>query len=238
MIVGKVIGGGGSTAKTYILKTEDGQEIPAVLTEEEVDLTATANDIRKGTVAVTNAGVIEGTKRIPSYETVRGTKAVKDGNSLSITSLVSNNNYDYTQLQIIICAYNSSLSNSVSAEMVGIEGNVYNVKTTEALSSITKNHDAKSIDLNITNNTGNTLIIRFFTYKEVEDMGELYAYYYAEIDLETGECIGVQDRTDQENLPNMIPIPVYDEEYIFKYYINGNWYEDAEGTIPWQSSLI
>ena len=64
-----------------------------------------------------------------------------------------------------------------------------------------------------------------------------YAYYYAEID-ETGMCIGVQDRTDQEISEFMIPIPVYDEEYIFKYYIDGNWYEDAEGTIPWQSSLI
>lgn len=69
-------------------------------------------------------------------------------------------------------------------------------------------------------------------------MAQQYAYYYAEIDLETGECLGVQDCSDQENSPNMIPIPVYDEEYIFKFYINGNWYEDAEGTIPWQSSLI
>ena len=168
MIVGKVIGGGGSTAKTYILKTEDGQEIPAVLTEEEVNLTATANDIRLGTVAVTNDGVIEGTKRIPSYETRRGTKAVKNGDTLSITSLASNDNYDYTQLQIIVCSYNSSISNSVAAEMVGIDNNIYDVKMTESLSAITKNHDSKSIDLNITNNTGNTLIIRFFTYKEVE----------------------------------------------------------------------
>ena len=166
MIVGKVIGGGGSTAKTYILQTEDGQEIPAVLTEEEVNLTATANDIRKGMVAVTNNGVIEGEKEIPAYHTRRGTKAVKDGSTLSITGLSLNNNYDYTQLQIIVCAYNSSISNSVAAEMVGIDESIYNVQSAEALSTITKNHDSKTIDLNITNNTGNALIIRYFTYKE------------------------------------------------------------------------
>ena len=37
---------------------------------------------------------------------------------------------------------------------------------------------------------------------------------------------------------NLVAIPVYDEEYLFKYYINGNWYEDEAGTIPWSSSLI
>ena len=66
-----------------------------------------------------------------------------------------------------------------------------------------------------------------------------YAYYYAQIDLETGMCIGVQDTTvDCSGSPDMIPIPVYDLEYMLKYYIDGNWYEDAEGTIPWTSSLL
>ena len=67
-----------------------------------------------------------------------------------------------------------------------------------------------------------------------------YAYNYAEIDPETNMCVGVQTTTNPEtgNLPNIVEIPVYDEEYIFKYYIDGNWYEDPEGTIPWQSSLL
>ena len=69
-------------------------------------------------------------------------------------------------------------------------------------------------------------------------MAQNYAYHFAEIDLATGMCIGVHDGTNDQSSPTMIPIPVYDEEYLFKYYINGNWYEDAEGTIPWQSSLI
>ena len=66
-----------------------------------------------------------------------------------------------------------------------------------------------------------------------------YYYNYARIDLNTGLCLGVQTTSvDCSDDPEMIEIPVYDEEYLFKYYINGAWYEDAEGTIPWTSSLI
>lgn len=65
-----------------------------------------------------------------------------------------------------------------------------------------------------------------------------YAYNYAEIDPETNMCIGVTTQTTQADHPDFVEIPVFDEEYIMKYYIGGNWYEDAEGTIPWESSLI
>lgn len=65
-----------------------------------------------------------------------------------------------------------------------------------------------------------------------------YQFNYAEIDTSTGECIGVRTMTYEVNNPAMIAIPVYDDEYFGKYYINGNWYEDAAGTIPWQSSLL
>ena len=70
-------------------------------------------------------------------------------------------------------------------------------------------------------------------------MAQTYAYNYAQIDLTTGQCLGVQTTTvDCSDDPCMIEIPVYDGEYLFKYYINGNWYEDAAGTIPWQSELL
>ena len=69
-------------------------------------------------------------------------------------------------------------------------------------------------------------------------MAEQYYYNYAQIDLATGMCIGVVSGTYEDNAEDMIPIPVYDEEYCFKYYINGAWYEDAAGTIPWTSSLL
>lgn len=69
-------------------------------------------------------------------------------------------------------------------------------------------------------------------------MAQQYYYVYAEIDPTTNMCIGVYDCSNESDNPNFIRIPVYDENYAFKYYINGSWYEDAEGTIPWQSSLI
>lgn len=65
-----------------------------------------------------------------------------------------------------------------------------------------------------------------------------YYYNYAEIDSATNMCIGVYTMTSEATNPTFVAIPVYDEDYITKYYINGAWYEDAEGTIPWQSSLI
>ena len=67
-----------------------------------------------------------------------------------------------------------------------------------------------------------------------------YAYNFAEIDPATNMCVGVLTTTnpDYANRENYVEIPVYDEEYCFKYYINGEWYEDAEGTTPWTSSLL
>ena len=59
-----------------------------------------------------------------------------------------------------------------------------------------------------------------------------YAYHYALID-ETGYCYEVRDTTDNcDGLEGYIPIPSYDNSYLEKYYINGAWYVDAEGTIP------
>lgn len=62
--------------------------------------------------------------------------------------------------------------------------------------------------------------------------------HYAEIDTDTGECLGVFSTNVTIDDPHIIEIPVRDDEYVGKYYINGEWYEDVEGTIPWQSSLI
>lgn len=65
-----------------------------------------------------------------------------------------------------------------------------------------------------------------------------YQYIYAEIDLDTNECTGVFSTTTPNSAPCLVELEVKDPEYIGKYYINGNWYEDAEGTIPWTSSLL
>ena len=75
-------------------------------------------------------------------------------------------------------------------------------------------------------------------------MSMTYAYNYAEVQDSDGLCVGVISTSEPgaEGPTGLgttyVPIPVNDGEYIFKYYINGNWYEDAEGTIPWTSSLL
>lgn len=59
-------------------------------------------------------------------------------------------------------------------------------------------------------------------------------YIYAQINLATRMCIGVETTTKNlDNEPDYVPIPTLTEDYLFKYYIDGAWYEDAEGTIPW-----
>lgn len=74
-------------------------------------------------------------------------------------------------------------------------------------------------------------------------MAQNYAYNYATIDPETNMCVDVQTTTyDCSGNPDygtyLIELEVCDPEYLFKYYINGEWYEDAEGTIPWRSALL
>ncbi len=69
------------------------------------------------------------------------------------------------------------------------------------------------------------------------------AYNYVEIDPETKMCIGFTTSSGEWDLSdpayaNTIQVPVNDPEYVGKFYIDGNWYEDPEGTIPWTSSLL
>lgn len=151
----------GEDGNAYILVDEDGNEIPAVLTDEEVDLTATANDIREGAVAVTDDGVITGKKEIPSYHTFEGYRVVTNGSDFTIP----HEKYDYTKFQAIICAFNTSLMDSVAAKKIAVYDKVYNVDSTESLSSITK--DDGWIDLGIINDSGRTCILRYFMYKEI-----------------------------------------------------------------------
>lgn len=66
-------------------------------------------------------------------------------------------------------------------------------------------------------------------------MATNYAYMFAVINPDTGMCIGYETTSDpsQGELPNYVAIDEWNDGYLFKYYLNGAWYEDAEGTIPW-----
>lgn len=154
---------------TYILVDEEGNEVPAVYVDSEVVLDATDNDVREGTTYVSDNGVSTGAKVIPSYHTCQGFRVIPNGSVISIPNQMTEiDGYDYTKLQALICSYNTSSSNSVSTEKVIVENNVYNVQSTESVSQVLKNHDTKSIETGLTNDTGNQLILRYFMYKEIE----------------------------------------------------------------------
>lgn len=164
MINGNMVGGT-APIKTVKIVDENGNEILGVVTESEVVFTATDNDVREGMVYASNDGVSTGTKNIPAYHTNEGKKIVMPNTTFSI-SLPVEDAYDFTALQILICAYNTSITNSVAADRIGINESLYPVQSTELLSTITKNTENKTIDLGIINDTKNKFVIRFFTYKE------------------------------------------------------------------------
>lgn len=150
---------------TMILVDEEGNEYPATLVDEEVTLTATANDIRLGTTAVTESGVIEGEKDIPAYYTIEGFEKIPAGSALKIK--LFSDSYEYTKLQAIVCAFGGTIDNSVSAEKVSINGKVYAVNSTVELAEVAVDSENRAIDLSLINESDNPVVIRFFTYKEV-----------------------------------------------------------------------
>ena len=159
--------GGSAMPKVFQLELEDGTVLEGVVAEEAPDITATANDVRKGKTVITSDGLIEGEKIIPSYHTTEESRYVPDGSAF-IIPMSGLDLYDYTKLQVIICAFNSTINNSVSAEKVVILNKVYNVGSTEAIADVTKDSNEKQINLGITNDSGYPCIARIFTYKEID----------------------------------------------------------------------
>lgn len=169
MIVGNVIGGNPVTPRTFMLEAEDGSMIAGVLAESDTTITADANDIREGKTAILDSGLITGKKVIPTYHTTEGIVIVPAGSTVKITDLNQELDlYDYSKLQAILCDFNSNFSDSVASRAVAINGNVYASLSTIALAEITLNHEEKSINFGIKNETGKPQILRYFTYKEIE----------------------------------------------------------------------
>lgn len=160
--------GGGTVEvdpETIILVDEEGTEVAAYLTEEEVDLTATANDIRLGATAVTDDGVVEGSKEIPSYITEEGSVMIPAGSTLTIS--MYSDMCEFTKLQALVCAFNKTISDSVATEKVSINGKVYEVNSTTILADVVVDSTNQSIILGLANSNTTPVIIRYFTYKEV-----------------------------------------------------------------------
>lgn len=146
------------TTQTFILVDEDGNEVPAVLVDEEVTLTATANDIRINTTAVTEAGVTVGEKVIPAYHTTEGMVGILPGEAFAIERM--GDDCDFTKLQAIFC------TDSVAAQNVCINTKVYAVNSTEVISDVTIDVNTQTINFGLVNNSTIPYILRYFTYRE------------------------------------------------------------------------
>lgn len=166
MINGNAVGGIVGYGKTFILTDENGNEVVGTVVEDLTVFDADPIvDIRTGKKAVTDAGIVTGSAIIPDYATYAGKKYVTSGSNFQIT--FSNDMYDYTELQCIICIFNSSINNSVAAEQVVIGDYVYNVKSDTVVATISKDVENKTVNLNLINTSGAPCIIRYFAYKEL-----------------------------------------------------------------------
>lgn len=158
--------GGVATPNSYEIIGEDGTTLLAVATpsgKEEI-LTAQPQDIRAGKIAAISDGIVEGTNTI-AYRTTTGVRLIRPGEVFSIP-LSQFNRYDYTKFQCIIVKKNTSATDSVEANKVVINEQVFPVSSTNKISDVTKNSETKSIDLNISNTTETSFYIKYFTYKQ------------------------------------------------------------------------
>ena len=149
----------------YLIVDEDGNQLFATFTEQEILANATANDIRIGKTAVTESGLIEGENTI-TYRTAEGSQLVLPNNEFCISSLYLHNQYNYTKLQCIIAKYSSDANERMSTEKIVLNDNIYDTGSSVVVATLTKNAETKSIDFNITNDTNDVYIIYFFTYAE------------------------------------------------------------------------
>lgn len=166
MISGNMVGSYSQMGKTFILTDGDGNEITGVIVDQETIFTAGDNDVREGMVYASDDGVSTGTKDIPAYRTTCGTVGIFPGESFLITNLADYDKYNYTELQCIICKFNTTLNNSTCAEKISLNNKVFPVNSFESESDVVKNSELKAIDFNIKNNSEDIYVIHYFTYKE------------------------------------------------------------------------
>lgn len=163
-INGNMVGCYSPIGKTFILVDSKGAEITGVIVDQETNFNATAEDIKVGKTAVTDEGVTEGADT-RTYRTTHSTRVIFPGESFSIP-LAEYNKYDYTKFQAMIAEFNTNQFDSTSVDKFSLNNEVFNVGSDVKIADVTKNSVSKSIDLNITNNTENSFIIHYSTYKE------------------------------------------------------------------------
>lgn len=159
--------GGALNAKTFMLEVNGGKtEIAATVVGEKQTFNATANDVRKGMTFASNRGVEIGQKEIPAYETRMSYLQIKPNEAFSIP-LSDKDRYAYTKFQCIIVSSSSDYDNNVTTKYISINDKLFSSETSNFVSDITQNATTKSIDLNITNDSTDTYVIIYVTYKEI-----------------------------------------------------------------------
>lgn len=147
---------------SYVLETADGGKAFAQLSSENpITLTASENDIRLNTSAITNKGFTEGSKDIPAYHSERGIKVIQANAKVELTR----DTYDYTKFQATLALFNTSVADSVQVDRVTVDDSVYTANTTSKLSDLVKDHENGRIDFGINNGTKISLM-RFFIMRE------------------------------------------------------------------------
>lgn len=164
-IVGNMAGCYSPLGKTVVIVDQEGNELTGVVTEQKQIFTATDNDVREGLTYASDDGVSTGTKVIPAYHTTEGYEGIESGSDCTIQ--FTDELYDFTKLQIIICPFSGSIADSVAAEKIVINEGIYAVNSNELLATVTRNSEAKAIELNIKNESEALYLLRYITYKEV-----------------------------------------------------------------------
>ena len=162
-LYGNVAGGFGMP-KIIEIVDDNGNDILGAVTDSEVTLDATRADVKVGKIFASNDGIQEGIDT-KTYRTTHASRAVLPGESFTIP-LSEYDKYDYTKFQAIIAEFNTTNLDSTEVSKISFNNAVYNVNSTTKLSDVTKNSSTKAIDLNITNDTDNTYVIHYSTYKE------------------------------------------------------------------------
>ena len=147
---------------SYVLATSDGTQraYTQLTSKTPITLTATENDIRQNTSAITDVGYTEGTKDIPAYHSSTGSMIFQAGSSIEVKIHI----YDYSKLQLTLAEYNTSISSSVKVTSSSIDDAVYEAGSTTKLADITIDADTQSIILGITADVKS--VLRYFVMKE------------------------------------------------------------------------
>lgn len=147
----------------YVVASDNDTAYAQLASQDVVALTATENDIRAGSLAVTEKGVVEGSKDIPPYHTKQGTVIVLPHEELKLQFYTDI--FDYTGFQANVAKFNTEVNDSVDVEMVVINGKVYRTGSTEPISTVVKDSVNKNIDLGIINGDSKS-VIRYILFKE------------------------------------------------------------------------